>query len=148
MFARSRRTVVMTLALTLFAALALGGQRAQAKAPVPAAAMPKAAAPRADAKKIATRPRAADDSSLYTCHPGEDLSCTVIHETAKGVVVVTFRPSGAKETREWSVVNEPSTPGGASDGGTIYIVPSAGAQPISDVHRGAQSSSNNAPILD
>jgi hypothetical protein len=147
MFARSRRAVATSVALTLIATLAVGEQHAHAKSPAPAA--PKVAAPRAsDTQKVAARPRAADDRELYTCHPGEDLSCTVIHETAKGVVVVTFRPVGAKELREWTVVNEPATPGGGSSGGTIYIVPTAEAQPVSDVHPRARISSNDAPILD
>jgi hypothetical protein len=94
-----------------------------------------------------TRVPTTDGASLYACHPKDDLSCTVIRETAKGIVVVTFRPTGAKETRVWSVVNAPAQPGSGSTGGTIYVVPGA-ARPVSDVQPPTQFSDNGAPILD
>ena len=149
MFARSTRTVVTTVALALIVAVTVGGASADAKVSEPVApAAPKVApAARAEVKKPAPpRARPAEDRDLYACHPKEDLACTVVHETAKGVVVVTFRPTGAGEARVWSVVNAPAAPG-ATSGGTIYVVPSA-AQPASDVRPALKLSANDAPILD
>jgi len=152
MITRSSRAnvAIRVSAVALVAALSLG--RAVAYADVAGAATPagRATAARpAELKRTPPRPRtpAADGASLYACHPKEDLSCTVIHETPKGIVVVTFRPTGAKETRVWSVVNAPAEPGSASTGGTIYVVPGE-ARPVSDVQAAPQVSENSAPILD
>jgi hypothetical protein len=154
MFVRSTRTVGTTFALALVAAVTFGEASADAKVSEPAAASaPKAVAARTEVKKPPPpRARPADNRDayahdLYACHPKEDLACTVVHETAKGVVVVTFRPAGAGESRVWSVVNAPAAPG-ATSGGTIYVVPSAAAQPVSDVRPELKLSANDAPILD
>jgi hypothetical protein len=135
-------------AFALVVTLSVGQAIARADAPAPAA--PASAAPKA-AIKHSPPARAhgatADDQSLYACHPKEDLSCTVIHETPQGIVVVTFRPSGAKEKREWSVVNAPAEGSGSSTGGTIYVVP--GSAPTATVAQPtAHSSDSSAPILD
>jgi hypothetical protein len=139
--------------VTIFAgALALGavllGPQAAARADgsPPAAPPVRAAAPRAAAIKHAPPParaRDADASSLYGCSPGQDLACTVIHETAQGIVVVTFRPTNVKNAPNWSVVNAPAETNAGSSGGTIYIVPGSSRQ-LSAV----TLSTNGAPIID
>jgi hypothetical protein len=148
---RANATTVVS-ALALLAAVSFGHAVARADAIQPTKPAERSPGPQvAEATKAApaprARPRANDVASLYACHPHDDLSCTVIHETAQGIVVVTFRPTGAKETRVWSVVNAPAEPGSASAGGTIYVVPGA-SRPVSDVQPPTQFSDNSAPILD
>jgi hypothetical protein len=144
------RTTALVHAFTLVATLSIGQAVARADAPAPTPAGEGAAARRAGVKHSpAARAHegATDDQTLYTCHPKEDLSCTVIHETTRGIVVVTFRPTGAREKRVWSVVNAPAEPSSASTGGTIYVVP-ATSRPVSDVQPTTQISENSSPILD
>jgi hypothetical protein len=149
MIARSFRTAAATFTLSTavaLAALAVGQADAIAKDMEPAPAASKPAAPRAEtAKKVPPRAPATDDRNPYACHPKQDLACTVVHETAQGIVVVTFRPSGVKEPHVWSVVN---APGAASAGGTIYIVPGADAQPVSELRAPVRVSANFSPIID
>jgi hypothetical protein len=140
-------TPALVQAFALVVPLCVGQAVARADAPAPTAQ----GAARKSAIKHSPPGRAheasGDDLSLYACHPNDDLSCTVIHETAKGIVVVTFRPTGAKEKREWSVVNAPAEASGSSTGGTIYVVP--GSAPTATVAQPAtHSSENNTPILD
>jgi hypothetical protein len=148
MLVRSARTLAMTLTFALVAVLGAADRPAHAKDAEPKAAPAKAApAPSSEVKKAPPRPRATNDSDLYACHPKQDLACTIVHETANGVVVVTFRPSGAKNARVWSVVNAGAAPAADAAGGTIYIVPKD--EPArSDNGLPIQLSSNDSPILD
>jgi hypothetical protein len=143
--ASSRRTV-LSLVSPLVAVLAVVPARAHAKDASPPAAARKAEAPSAvDKRKATPRPPRDAADGLYGCRLQEDLACTVVHETAKGVVVVTFQPAGMRDGRTWSVVNVP-TGGASTSGGTIYIVPEA-TQPTPE-RPPLRVSSNNALILD
>ena len=142
-------------ALALGAALLGPASSARAEGSPPPAPPARAVAPRApDVKRTPPPPapparaRSAVARSLYGCHPGEDLACTVIHETAEGVVVVTFRPTGTKDARVWSVVNAPAESNAGSSGGTIYIVPGGSARQVSEVQPAVMLSTNGAPIID
>ncbi|HEY2730995.1 MAG TPA: hypothetical protein VGK52_13720 [Polyangia bacterium] len=153
MSARSPRVDFTSFAGVLALGAALLGPQAAARADEspPAAPPARAAAPRAaelkhapPAPPAAPRPRRAETRTVDGCHPGEDLACTVIHETADGVIVMTFRPTNAKNAPNWSVVNEPAEGNAGSSGGTIYIVPSGGSRQLSSV----TLSTNGAPIID
>jgi hypothetical protein len=148
---RSRaHTTAFVQAFALVATLYIGQEVARADAPAPTPPAQGAAARKAATKHsppVRAHEASAGDQSLYACHPKEDLSCTVIHETTQGIVVVTFRPTGAKEKREWSVVNAPAEASESSTGGTIYVVP--GSAPTATVAQPTtRFSENNTPILD
>ena len=146
---RRAHTTALVHAFALVVTLTIGQAVARADATAPAALAPAARKPAVKRTPPArAHETSVDDQSLYACHPKEDLSCTVIHETPQGIVVVTFRPTGAKEKREWSVVNAPAeASAGPSAGGTIYVVP--GAAPTATVAQPTtRSSDNNTPIID
>ena len=73
------------------------------------------------------RGEAAD--TMYRCHPDEDMACTIVRQTGRALIVLTYRPSGAEIGQPWSVmINDP---GGASQivrPGTVTIVPNEVAQ--------------------
>jgi hypothetical protein len=109
--------------------------RPAAKSPAPAPS-PTPAARHAHA---AARPHA--DRS-YGCRPAEDISCTIVRETADGVVIVTQRPPGSSvPAPAWSVVSGPPPDGAQHAGGTIYVVPATKSAPT-------EVASITAPILD
>jgi hypothetical protein len=85
----------------------------------------------------------ASDSDPYRCHPNEDVACTVVRETAQGLVIATFR-GRPEEGGSWTVVSSPPPGAPYTPGGTVYVVPSiprtAAAQP--------PLPPNGAPIID
>jgi hypothetical protein len=77
---------------------------------------------KAVAQQAAPRPAEADDP--YRCHPSEDISCTVVRETAQGTLIVTMRPKGQSAlTPAWMVVSGAPPSPGPHPAGTIYVVP-------------------------
>jgi hypothetical protein len=73
------------------------------------------------------RPAAGSDlDAPERCRPEQDIACTIVRETRRGVVVVTFRPAAAGlERAAWSVISGAPAGGsaGGTPGGTIYVVP-------------------------
>ncbi|HEY2902617.1 MAG TPA: hypothetical protein VGL59_18675 [Polyangia bacterium] len=67
--------------------------------------------------------------ALYRCHLDEDTACTIVRQTARGVVVLTYRPPGVvPSSSSWSVViNEPTGASQTVRPGTVTIVPPDGA---------------------
>ncbi|MDB4980438.1 MAG: hypothetical protein JWM82_1190 [Myxococcales bacterium] len=126
-------------------AILLAARPPVARAEPARTAVKQEAARPAAPNRPAPAPKAQTDAP-YGCHPGRDLSCTVIHETASGVVVVTFRPTRAKTAHAWSVVNVPERSGNEPAGGTIYIVPAS--QPAPQVSSSMMFSANESPIID
>jgi hypothetical protein len=65
------------------------------------------------------------DESLYRCHLDEDSACMVVRQTARGLVVVSYRPPGrADAAKNWSVVvNDPGGGSHTVGAGTVYVVP-------------------------
>jgi hypothetical protein len=103
----------------------------------------------APVKTLALKPAppAADDA--YRCHPSDDIACTVVRETAEGLVIATLRGPGAHtDPPNWSVVSgvPPAPVNGAR--GTVYVVPTATFTPA--YHGGSMPLPlpNGAPILD
>lgn len=128
--------------LSVFAALAAAltiGVQARAAEPLAEHQVPsKTAAPAA--------PTPTPDP--YRCHPSQDISCTVVRETADGTLIITLRRRGpGARTPAWTVINgaPPSPPQVA--GGTVYVVPNSTPE-ASSVNRQASLSPNGAPILD
>ncbi|HEX3695190.1 MAG TPA: hypothetical protein VH374_07355 [Polyangia bacterium] len=103
--------------------------------------------------------------ALYRCHLDEDTACTIVRQTAQGVVILTYRPPGiASSTSSWSVViNEPTGASQIVRPGTVTIVPPEGAAkstgdaltsptappPFSTSSKAASAAiPNGAPIID
>jgi hypothetical protein len=86
----------------------------------------------------------------YRCHPKEDIACTVVRETARGLVIVTLRPSATKSRpAAWSVVSGPPPGMPEAAGGTVYVVPTI--QWLSEARssqRPVVATANEAPIID
>ncbi|HVT06126.1 MAG TPA: hypothetical protein VHO67_01650 [Polyangia bacterium] len=96
---------------------------------------------------VAPHPLAAEDA--YRCHPSEDISCTVIRETAGGTMIVTFRPAGQSAVSPaWMVVSGAPPSPGPHPPGTIWVVPSSTDQAKPSAQEQALNSPNGAPILD
>jgi hypothetical protein len=110
--------------------------------PVPFPARPPQPAP--------SPPPAPRPPDPYRCHPKEDIACTVVRETARGMVIVTLRPSAAKSRpAAWSVVSGPPPGIPEAAGGTVYVVPTI--QWPSEARTSQQpivATANGAPILD
>lgn len=91
------------------------------------------------------------------CRPEEDIACTVVRETAQGVLIVTYRASAAtggaaaSERKTWAVVS--GAPAGASsaNAGTVYVVPSLPQNQVAATGHAATVTvalPNGAPILE
>jgi hypothetical protein len=110
----------------------------QAPTQVPTKTPPPAPAP---------HPAPADDP--FRCHPSQDIACTIVRETVQGTLIVTVRPKGRSGTAPaWTVVSGAPPSAGPHPGGTVYVVPSSGADGESTFHQAALMTSNGAPILD
>jgi hypothetical protein len=122
-------------------AVAVPARQSVVASPAPAVATPVAATPppRRPPARLASA-----GGDQYRCHPDEDIACTIVRETSRGLVISTVRP--IRTQGSWSVVS--GVPAGSEmvTGGTIYVVPSAAA-----VTRDRDESityPNGAPILD
>jgi hypothetical protein len=92
-------------------------------------------------------PPATDDP--YRCHPSADIACTVVRETADGLVIATLRGPGVREDApNWSVVSGAPPAPATTARGTVYVVPTATFTPA--YHDGPlpMPLANGAPILD
>lgn len=159
---RGARTLTFAMALALALTLAVADRTAATEAPpMPSeTAKPagKAAAPSEKRASDARTPKkvsgaAAEEDAAYRCRPDEDIACTVVRETAQGVLIVTFRPAGtAQERKTWAVVSGTPTGVQAAGGGTVYVVPSLpqnlAAGPFHSPGAVAASLPNGAPILE
>jgi len=148
-------SVVVIATLAAFAGLMVGlSARAPAAETSPSGPgergpdhlMPKRATLAAN-QPVAPRLAPADDP--YRCHPSEDISCTVVRETAQGTLIVTVRPGGRSAlTPAWMVISgTPPTPG-PHPGGTVYVVPNTSADAEPMPHQAALMPANGAPILE
>jgi len=102
------------------------------------------------------------DESLYRCHLDEDSACMVVRQTARGLVVVSYRPPGrADAAQNWSVVVNDSGGGSHTVGaGTVYVVPTSTPSakavfetsppplPVPRLPTSGAVSSNAAPIVE
>ena len=103
-------------------------------------------------KKTATQPVAPHrlvDEDASRCHPSEDISCTVIRETAAGTMIVTFRPAAQSAVSPaWIVVSGAPPSAGPHPPGTIWVVPSSTGQAEPSPQEQVVNYVNGAPILD
>ena len=95
-------------------------------------------------------PAAPRPPNPYGCHPKEDIACTVVHETAQGMVIVTLRPAAAKSRPAvWSVVSGPPPGTPEAAGGTVYVVPTIQWPSVARASRPpVMASEDGTPILD
>jgi len=145
----SRRTIITFAASGLLLVSALGtGQRIWAFVVppfVPAVKPLVAPLPATVQASAATRHepalRRADPSheDLSGCRPGQDISCTVIRETAAGFIVWT---RAYRDGSQAAVIPAPSVSGEGKPG--VCVMPAAQAVPTSVLSR----LPNGAPILD
>ena len=169
------RTAAMLGLMTIMAAPALFGADVFAADPEARAGKDKPAL--VEKRPAATRPNKSrpnaggaaavrvDGDASSRCRPDEDIACTVVRETAQGVLIVTYRASAraagasASERKTWAVVS--GAPAGASSAtaGTVYVVPSlpqnqvAATSPATGLAPGHASAvtvalPNGAPILE
>jgi hypothetical protein len=97
--------------------------------------------------KKAPRPPSADDP--YRCHPSEDVSCTVVRETAQGTLIVTVRPKGHSGViPAWVVISGTPPSPGPHPAGTVYVVPNGPPDAEAMAPQVALAPPNRAPILD
>lgn len=93
------------------------------------------------------------DGDAYRCHPNEDIACTVVRETARGVTVTTMRPGRSpSQAASWSVVRGAPPGAVAYPGGIIYVVPTTSPAPsafqgLAETIESAYTA-NNSPILE
>jgi len=134
------RTAAMLGLVTIVAAPAMFGADVFAADPAARAGKDKPAV--VEKRAAATRPNKVhpsagvsapvrvDGDASARCRPDEDIACTVVRETAQGVLIVTYRAAAstaggaASERKTWAIVS--GTPAGASSAsaGTVYVVPS------------------------
>jgi len=149
----SRRTIILALAGGLLLVSALGkGQRiwafvipplkpqaAPSVVPAsPASRHEPAVRPAASVAAPAARPPLTHED-LSGCRPGQDISCTVIRETAGGFIVWT---RAYRDGSQAAVIPAPSVSGEGKPG--VCVMPAAQALPTSVLSR----LPNGAPILD
>ncbi|HVY37401.1 MAG TPA: hypothetical protein VHM31_05680 [Polyangia bacterium] len=137
-------SAVVIVLMTWVSARAAETRAADAPKPAPEHAVRKKAA---TTQSVAPHPLAADDA--YRCHPSEDISCTVIRETAGGTMIVTLRPAGQSAVSPaWIVVSGAPPSPGPHPPGTIWVVPSSTGQAEPSPQGQALNDVNGAPILD
>ncbi len=98
----------------------------------------------AAAQPVAPRPAPFDP---YRCQPSQDISCTVVRETAEGTLIVTMRRAGAR-TPAWMVISGAPPSQGPHPGGTVYVVPSSTAEAQPGDRQAVALSPNGAPIIE
>ena len=110
---------------------------------------PDQAAEHQVAKKAAPQPAVPRPAPLdpYRCQPSQDISCTVVRETAQGTLIVTMRRAGPARPPAWTVISGAPPLPGQHPGGTVYVVPNGTPDPASSDHQ-AWLLPNGAPILD
>jgi len=120
---------------------------AETRAADPAKPAPEHAVRKKTTTAVAAHPLVDEDA--YRCHPSEDISCTVIRETAAGTMIVTLRPAAQSAVSPaWMVVSGVPPSAGPHPPGTIWVVPSSAGQAEPSPQEQALNSINGAPILD
>jgi hypothetical protein len=106
-------------------------------------------------KKESPADARADGDASSRCRPDEDIACTVIRETAQGVLIVTYRASAtgaaATERKTWAVVSGAPAGAPAASAGTVYVVPSLPQNQVAATGHSATATAalpNGAPILE
>jgi hypothetical protein len=137
-----------TMASPVVAGQAQETQGTQATHAAPAAppATTPAITPAISRRPVVAPPPRMPRSDPYRCQ-ADDVACTVVRETTRGLVVVTLRPQGTTaRPAVWSVVS--GTPPGADEalGGTVYVVPTTRPEPRAELP--PPGAANGAPILD
>ncbi len=99
---------------------------------------------KAAADPVAPRPAPPDP---YRCQPSQDISCTVVRETAQGTLIVTVRRGGAR-TPAWMVISGTPPSPGPHPGGTVYVVPASTAEAPPTDRQAVALSPNGAPIIE
>lgn len=101
---------------------------------------------KAAAEPAPPRPAPADP---YRCQPSQDISCTVVRETAQGTLIVSMRRGGpGARLPEWVVISGAPPLQGRHPGGTVYVVPNDAAEVQPLDHQADVTSPNGAPILE
>lgn len=143
-----RTSLSMSAAVIALLTTCVPARAAESRAADPAKPAPEhAVRKKTTAQPVAPHPLAAEDA--YRCHPSEDISCTVIRETAAGTMIVTLRPAGQSAVGPaWMVVSGVPPSPGPHPPGTIWVVPSSAGQAEPSPQEQALNSVNGAPILD
>jgi hypothetical protein len=102
--------------------------------------------PSAAAQKPPAQVRPSGDEGLPSCHR-HDISCTVVHETSRGLIVITVRPRGREKDGRWSVVTTANPREAAETGQLIYVLPQDAGN-ASNLGSRVEVSANQAPIID
>jgi hypothetical protein len=154
-----RTTAMLGLVMIVVAApVIVGGDAFAADSEVRATKTRPAAVEKRPATTRATKkesPERADGDGSSRCRPEEDIACTVVRETAQGVLIVTYRASAtgtaATERKTWAVVSGAPAGASAASAGTVYVVPSLPQNQVAATgHSLAVTASlpNGAPILE